>query len=203
VTRRITDSLSVNPLHGLIILGLVTVLGDLLVSGPGSAWQRPDVIPENCVYEVYQDDRSVGTVFLKHAENLPEILSKLGAKPSSREDCGRIPCNRAIRLSSTNAPVFVGKIQGSHLIAAGKRVDVNLADARDLEAVPGIGPQLAQRIIAVRDSKGGFMSVDDLRQVQGIGHKRLSDMIQHIEISSSDIGGDEKGTKPSSEFLSQ
>jgi competence ComEA-like helix-hairpin-helix protein len=183
VTRRITGSLSVNPLHGLIILGLVTVLGDLFVSGPGSAWQRPNVISSNCVYEVYQDDRSLGTIFLKHAENLSGILSELGANPSSREDCGRIPCNRAIRLSATNPTVIVEKIQGSHLIAAGKRVDVNLADARDLEAVPGIGPQLAQRIIAARDSKGDFRSVHDLRQVPGIGHKKLSDMIQYIEVN--------------------
>jgi competence ComEA-like helix-hairpin-helix protein len=177
-------------------LGIAAVLVDFLVSGPGATWRRSDVIPANCIYEVYQDDQSLGTIFLKHPENLPEILSKLGLARHSTEVCGRIPCNRAIRLNRANGTVAVDKIQGSHLIAAGKRVDVNLADATDLQAVPGIGPQLSQRIIATRDSRGGFGRLDDLRQVPGIGPKKLSEITQYIEMNAFATGSERREAEP-------
>ncbi len=51
----------------------------------------------------------------------------------------------------------------------GERLDLNRASAAQLEALPGIGPALAARIVAKRDSLNGFRSVDELVQVRGIG----------------------------------
>jgi competence protein ComEA len=48
-------------------------------------------------------------------------------------------------------------------------VNLNTATATDLDALPGIGPVLAQRIIDWRSANGGFRSVDDLNEVSGIG----------------------------------
>lgn len=52
-------------------------------------------------------------------------------------------------------------------------LDLNHASAEDLESLPGIGAVLAQRMIAYRASIGGFRTVEDLRQVKGIGEKKL------------------------------
>lgn len=52
-------------------------------------------------------------------------------------------------------------------------VALNAATAQDLERLPGIGPALAARIIAWRDSAGGFRSLDDLTKVRGIGPATL------------------------------
>ncbi len=60
-------------------------------------------------------------------------------------------------------------------------VDLNAADAEELETLPRIGPALAARIIAWRDENGGFRSVDDLRNVSGIGEKTfegLKDLVR-------------------------
>lgn len=54
------------------------------------------------------------------------------------------------------------------------RVRVNAADAAALETLPGIGPALAQRIIAWRTDNGPFRSVEDLLAVPGIGEKVLA-----------------------------
>lgn len=52
-------------------------------------------------------------------------------------------------------------------------VNINQADAAALEALPGIGPALAARIVQYREAHGPFASVDDLRSVPGIGNAKL------------------------------
>ncbi|WP_261805778.1 helix-hairpin-helix domain-containing protein [Lapidilactobacillus luobeiensis] len=53
-------------------------------------------------------------------------------------------------------------------------VDLNHADATELQTVSGIGPKKADDIIAYRQQNGGFKSVEDLTQVSGIGEKTLA-----------------------------
>jgi competence protein ComEA len=57
---------------------------------------------------------------------------------------------------------------------AGGTVDINSADATALETLDGIGPALAQRILAYRTAHGGFRSVNDLQNVTGIGPKKFA-----------------------------
>lgn len=53
------------------------------------------------------------------------------------------------------------------------KLNINTASAEALDALPGIGPVLAQRIIAYREEKGPFSSISELTQVEGIGEERL------------------------------
>lgn len=53
-------------------------------------------------------------------------------------------------------------------------LSLNAATAQDLEQLPGVGPVLAERIIAHRDSRGGFDRVEDLLEVPGIGEAKLA-----------------------------
>ncbi len=52
---------------------------------------------------------------------------------------------------------------------AGPRIDINVADAEALTRLPGIGPALAERIIAYREEHGPFFTVEELMAVSGIG----------------------------------
>jgi competence protein ComEA len=45
-----------------------------------------------------------------------------------------------------------------------------------LDTLPGVGPVLARHIVDYRTSHGGFRSVDELREVNGIGERRFADL---------------------------
>ena len=65
--------------------------------------------------------------------------------------------------------------------AEGARVRINSASASELQALPGIGPALAQRIVAER-SRGRFISVEDLQRVPGIGKAKLARLQELVEV---------------------
>ncbi len=53
-------------------------------------------------------------------------------------------------------------------------ISLATATQEQLEELDGIGPTLAERIIEMRDASGGFRSVDQLQEVEGIGEKRFA-----------------------------
>lgn len=64
--------------------------------------------------------------------------------------------------------------------AAPALVDVNTASAEALDAVPGIGPALAARIVAHREQNGAFGSAAELENVRGIGPRSIAQMLPHL-----------------------
>jgi competence protein ComEA len=65
---------------------------------------------------------------------------------------------------------------------AGAKVNLNTATQAQLEELPGIGPTYAQSIIAERERRGGFTSVNDLRSVRGIGDKRFAELAPLVTV---------------------
>ncbi|MFD5184191.1 helix-hairpin-helix domain-containing protein [Streptomyces sp. NPDC058372] len=61
-------------------------------------------------------------------------------------------------------------------VGAGQPISLGAATAGQLETLPGVGPVLAGAIIAYRTENGGFQSVDQLRDVRGIGDRRFEDL---------------------------
>ncbi len=69
--------------------------------------------------------------------------------------------------------VAAGAGGGGGGATAGGKVDLNRATAAELDALPGIGPSTAQKIVDDREANGPFKKVEDLMRVSGIGQKKL------------------------------
>ncbi len=61
-------------------------------------------------------------------------------------------------------------------------VSLNVADAAALETLPGVGPALAQRILAWRTANGAFSNVDQLLEVSGIGQQTLAGLRERVTL---------------------
>ncbi len=58
--------------------------------------------------------------------------------------------------------------------AAGEKLNLNTATAQELADLPGIGEDLAQRIIAYRNEMGRFYTIYELESISGIGDKKIA-----------------------------
>lgn len=66
--------------------------------------------------------------------------------------------------------------------APGAQLDLNAASPTQLDQLPGVGPVLAQRIVDYRTQHGAFRSIDELRQVSGIGPAKFKDLQPLVRI---------------------
>lgn len=65
---------------------------------------------------------------------------------------------------------------GSGQVTPAAPINLNTADATELDRLPGVGPVTADAILQWRSEHGGFNSVDELIEVSGIGEKTLADL---------------------------
>lgn len=75
------------------------------------------------------------------------------------------------------------------------KVDLNSATADQLQALPGIGPALAKRIVEFREKNGPFQKAEDLMNVPGIGEKKFLQLKDRILVKPP--AGNAKPKEPS------
>lgn len=127
------------------------------------------------VYTLGEDARILDAV--QAAGGLTEEADAEGVNLADRVGDGqqvRVP-----RRGATPQPSLTPMLQGA-LASGGGVINLNTATAAELEQLPGIGPALAQRIIAHREEKGPFGAVEDVMQVAGIGeaiYARIRDQV--------------------------
>lgn len=93
-----------------------------------------------------------------------------------RGRCGRRRCrSRSRRRWGRWAGEWAVRRWGGQAGPAGP-VSLSTATEQQLDSLPGVGPVLARHIIEFRTQHGGFTSVDQLRQVTGIGDRRFADL---------------------------
>jgi len=72
--------------------------------------------------------------------------------------------------------IRIGRMAAHKLLVFSLPLDLNHVSAEDLCLIPGIGKSLAQEIVAYRERRKGFRSVEELKNVRGIGEKKYQDL---------------------------
>ncbi len=70
-------------------------------------------------------------------------------------------------------------------LAPGERIDLNLADATELARLPGIGPVLAERVVAWREGRGGVFTPEELLEVSGIGPAKYAALEDRVMVDGA------------------
>lgn len=84
-----------------------------------------------------------------------------------------VPGVTAVGPGAGSMPMGGGPVGGP---GASGPISLNTATVEQLDTLPGVGPVLARQIVDYRTQHGGFRSVDELREVRGIGDRRLADL---------------------------
>lgn len=165
--------------------GRTGAAGSAAPAGPGGAPRAANSAGAEIVVDVCGKVRQPGIQHLPAGSRVIDALRAAGGvKPGTNTD----GLNRA-RFLVDGEQVVVGgpavaQAPGPAGATAGGRagavpaapVALNTATADQLETLPGVGPVLAQHIVDYRTQHGGFRSVDELRQVNGIGDRRFADL---------------------------
>jgi len=62
-------------------------------------------------------------------------------------------------------------------------LDLNVANVKELQQVPGIGPKTAQAIVDFRHKSGPFRRVEDLLAIKGISQRKLDKMRPYLKVT--------------------
>ncbi len=96
----------------------------------------------------------------------PQPTAQGALEPSRDKPAGMKPAAEAVAAGSAEADRASRK----------SRLDINRASVQELQALPGIGEVLAQRVVEYRRAHGPFRTVEGLQNVKGIGPKRMEQL---------------------------
>ena len=148
------------------------------VDGPAASAEsagRP-AKPANVLYvHVAGAVRRPGLFRMRQGARTAAALERAGG-PARRADLTLV--NLAAELQ--DGQQIVVPVRGAAVASAGSPdapeapIHLSTATAEQLDEIDGIGPTLAERIVEYRDTNGGFGSLEELAEVDGIGEKRLA-----------------------------
>lgn len=116
-----------------------------------------------------------GVYELNEGARVNEVLVKAGGL-SVRADREWVEknINRAA-IVSDGEKIFIpkaGEVMGTRVEVVGsKKVSLNRGTVADFETLKGIGPIMAQKIVDYRQKQGGFVSIEEIKLVSGVGEK--------------------------------
>jgi competence protein ComEA len=155
----------------------------------GAAKSRPDARTTDNEQELYVHVagavRRPGLIRVPPGTRVATALERVGG-PTHRADlmlvnlAAHVQDGQQIVVPRTGAAPGGAAASGS-VAVPGAKIHLSTATPEQLDEVDGIGPTLAERIVEYRDAHGGFRSVQELAEVEGIGEKRLATLREALQ----------------------
>ena len=154
------------------------------------------------VVEVLGEVRQPGIYLFQNPPNLSEAIQRAGGLKETAQvdttssstiletgtlltvtrESSQIPpplplsIGRQRGMKQDEIKIRIGRMAAHKLLVFSLPLDLNHVSAEDLCLIPGIGKSLAQEIVAYRERRKGFRSVEELKNVRGIGEKKYQDL---------------------------
>lgn len=185
---------AINPILKIVIVAVIVTAGLVWLNRPAPV-SLPEVaspgIPitsstssqgssqglDQIVIDVKGDVAAPGLVTLPAGARVADAIAAAGGVIPGADVTS---LNLAERLSDGQM-IFIGNAQSMEF-SSDPRVNINLATEADLDSLPGVGPVMAGRIIAWRESNQKFQSIEELQEVPGIGPKVFANLKPLVRI---------------------
>lgn len=129
------------------------------------------------VFKASQNARVFDIVAMAGGLTSDADVTKINMAQSVKDGTHLHVAERAIvQGNNVAAGLSKSKVGGSNTI------NINTAEKNELDALPGVGPALAERIIEYRQANGSFKDIDELKKVPGIGSSKFEKMKEKISI---------------------
>ena len=159
----------------------------------------PEASTKEIVVEVSGEVRQPGIYLYPNAPNLGEAIERAGGLKEKAQvdstysstiletgtlltvarEISQVPPSLPLSkgeqktMRQDQIKIKIGRMAANKLLVFSLPLDLNGVSAEDLCLIPGIGESLAQEMIAYREKRKGFRSVEELQNVRGIGGKKF------------------------------
>ncbi len=198
-----------SPSQQWVLLGLALfILGLLYFRFYDHPSLAPEAIVKEFVVEVSGEVRNPGVYLFQNPPALGEAIEKAGGlkEPASldiRETSEILETGTLLtagkekdltkegheKVGNGGIKIKVGRMAANKLLVFSVPLDLNQVSAEDLCLIPGVGESLAQEIITYREKRRAFRSVNELKEVRGIGEKKWK-VISNYFIVNQCVGSD-------------
>lgn len=164
---------------GVVILDEGSRIVDAINSAGGTT-SKANISKVNLVY-VLEDGMKVNIPSDNDLKNNPDFEYITMSSGDGRNDnsSGLAGTNSSSSNSSASNSSGLRESQSSSRYSI---VNINTATQTELETLPGIGPSLALKIINYRNENGKFSSIEEIKNVSGIGESKFEDLKNYITI---------------------
>lgn len=132
--------------------------------------------------------KNPGVVTIESDKRLSDAVEKLGGV-TKNADLNKI--NLAIKIKDEQHYI-IPKIGENTVVSdennqianqvENTKININIATTEELDKLPGVGETTAEKIISYRDTNGKFKSIEEIKNVNGIGDKKYKDLKDKISV---------------------